>query len=84
MENNQLEESFPVKGRATELSIINVQDLKAIGPYIWMGTRAAGLYRYHTQTHELKHFGSEEKVRNNSCQAIMSVRCILMHRKIYG
>ena len=39
MENNQLEESFPVKGRATELSIINVQDLKAIGPYIWMGTR---------------------------------------------
>ena len=61
MENNQLEESFPVKGRATELSIINVQDLKAIGPYIWMGTRAAGLYRYHTQTHELKHFGSEEK-----------------------
>lgn len=60
--NDLLSETFPVKDRMTEFSMINVQDLKSIGPYVWMGTRSTGLYRYNVLTQELKHYGRKENI----------------------
>ena len=69
MDKDLLQETFPVKGRMTDFQVINVQDIKAVGSYIWMATRAAGLYRYNILTQELKHYGRKE---HNSAQFIPS------------
>lgn len=79
MEKNTLAASFPVKGRNKDVSLINVQDIYAESEYIWMGTRAEGLYRYNVQTQKLDHFRNDKE--SPDCLNSNHVTCIYKDKK---
>lgn len=60
-DKDQYQDHFQVAGKTFPVSLINVQDVYAESNYIWMGTRAEGLYRYHLSSGELKYYGINAK-----------------------
>lgn len=56
-EHNTHTDKIEIAGKKFPISFINVQDVYAEADYIWMGTRAEGLYRYHLPSKELKYYG---------------------------